>query len=318
MPLNAHQSGYRIISLIIRIIIINKNEFSHFQSNNSKIKTKFFSSSSSPFLRGRGKRRKRSQKSQWEHYLTKLLTTDRDSWQGEVPISSASQECNFSMQWPFNHCLHARVMLRAPSALLRSRASGPSSKRALRSCSSSDLDVSYPFPQRDPTSCFFSRNLCRHNDGWEDVDVEGGGGMERISTDLLTARSTVPYCSVLYSTVPYPYCTEIPFFDFFDSRLQSSLSISRQAAMSSASTSCTLWEHEGSRWQQIAWPWAYIPFSFSGAVDSTIIECQTLAWLALRWLAATSELMWWEWFSPAAIGRKIQKNISSRINELWI
>ena len=50
MPLNAHQSGNRIISLIIRIIIINKNEFSHFQSNNSKIKTKFFSSSSSPFL----------------------------------------------------------------------------------------------------------------------------------------------------------------------------------------------------------------------------------------------------------------------------
>ena len=42
MPLNAHQSGYRIISLIIRIIIINKNEFSHFQSNNSKIKTNFF------------------------------------------------------------------------------------------------------------------------------------------------------------------------------------------------------------------------------------------------------------------------------------
>ena len=96
---------------------------------------------------------------------------------------------------------------------------------ALVSCRSPDLMSPCCFPQRDPTSYFFSRNLRRHNDGGE-RDVEGGG--ERISTDLLTASfCTVQYSSVLYSTVPYPYCTEIPFFDLFDSRLQSCLSISR-------------------------------------------------------------------------------------------
>ena len=62
-----------------------------------------------------------------------------------------------------------------------------------------------PFPQRDPTSYFFSRKNRRHNYGiqygWEGGGGgEGGGWIERISTNR-----TVQYCSVLYSTIPY--CT---------------------------------------------------------------------------------------------------------------
>ena len=112
--------------------------------------------------------------------------------------------------------------------------------RALRSCRSPNLMWPCSFPQRDPTSFFFFENLPpgqrRVRGRWRG----GGGGVsgiKRISTDILT----VPYCTVLYSTVQY--CTWIPFFDFFGNRLQSCMlvNLARQVVMISTSKSYLVW-----------------------------------------------------------------------------
>ena len=129
-------------------------------------------------------------------YLTKLLTTDLGSSQGEVRISSASQECNFSMQWPFNHCLHARVMLRASSALLRSRASGPSSSAQLQ-VTESDVALFVPATRSD-IFLLLRKSSAVTTTGDRDVEGRGVSGIKRILMDILTAQ----YSTVLYSTVP--------------------------------------------------------------------------------------------------------------------
>jgi len=112
---------------------------------------------------GRGKRRKRSQKSQWEHYITSqsfwqlIEAVHKARCRSHRPRRNATFPCSallitaFTFEW---YCKRP--------VLLRSRASGPLSSAQEQFIGS---DVACSFPQHDPTSYFFYRNLRRHNDG---------------------------------------------------------------------------------------------------------------------------------------------------------
>ena len=138
------------------------------------------------------------------------------------------------MQWPFNHCLHARVMLRASSALLCSRASGPSSKRALRTCRSQSGHriwyghINTRYAIRHLTS---SSKIFRRDNDW---------GMwrrgERDETNLNGhLDSTVLYCTVpkyLSSTSSATVCKVADIMLVY---------LARQVVMISTSESYLVW-----------------------------------------------------------------------------
>jgi len=137
--------------------------------------------------------------------------------------------------------------------------------RALRRNSSSDLMSPCSFPQRDPTSYFFSRKKSRHNYGIQ-YGREGGGGGEGGGVDRTNLNipwhRTVQYCTVLFRTVQY--CSVLYRNTFLRLRqLHANLLvyITRQADMRSASSTCTLWEHEG-RKQVIADSMAFSRHTF--------------------------------------------------------
>ena len=173
-----------------------------------------------------------SKKSNWNitsQSFRQLIEAVRNARCGSI---RPRRDVTFSMQWTFDHCLLRWVILRASSALLCSRASGPSSSAQLQ-VTESDVALFVPATRSD-IFLLLRKSSAVTTTG--EREVEGGGG-EWDTTNLNRHFDS----TVLYSTVQYWTC--IPFFDFFGNRLQSCMlvNLARQVVMISTSKSYLVW-----------------------------------------------------------------------------